>query len=77
MKELAELIQSIVGFEGEIIWDTSKPNGQPRRCLDVSNAKEEFGFTADTSLKEGLELTYEWYKESVSNSQHTQSVANM
>lgn len=62
IKNLAELIKELVGFEGEIIWDTSKPNGQPRRCLDVSKAKQEFGFSGKTDFKEGLKKTIEWYK---------------
>ena len=61
IKELAELVKKYVGFEGEIIWDTSKPNGQPRRCLDVSKAEKEFGFKAKTDFEEGLRKTIEWY----------------
>jgi GDP-L-fucose synthase len=60
MKKLAEHIKRTVGFTGEIIWDTSKPNGQPRRCLDVSRAKQ-FGFTANMTLPMGLEITYKWF----------------
>ncbi|MCL0087915.1 GDP-L-fucose synthase, partial [Dehalococcoidia bacterium] len=63
VKDLAELIAKLTGFEGTIIWDTSKPDGQPRRCLDVSRAKEEFGFQAEVGFSEGLEKTIEWYKE--------------
>ena len=63
IKELVELIAEIVGFDGEIKWDTSKPDGQPRRCLDVSRAKVEFGFEAKVDFKEGLEKTIEWYKK--------------
>ena len=62
IKELVELIVELVGFEGEIKWDTSKPDGQPRRCLDVSRAKGEFGFEAEVGFREGLERTIEWYK---------------
>ena len=47
--------------EGEIRWDTSKPDGQPKRCLDVGKAKEDFGFEAKVDFKEGLERTIEWY----------------
>jgi len=61
MKELAQKIKIISGFEGKIVWDTTKPNGQPRRCLDVSCAKKEFGFVAKTKLDEGLKMTYDWY----------------
>jgi GDP-L-fucose synthase len=62
IKDLVELIAEITGFEGKIRWDTSKPDGQPRRCLDVSKAKKEFGFEAKTDFREGLEKTIEWYK---------------
>ena len=55
-----------VGFEGEIVWDTSKPNGQPRRQLDVSRAEELFGFRAATPLRDGLERTIAWYRSSAS-----------
>jgi GDP-L-fucose synthase len=52
----------LTGFEGEVVWDTSKPDGQPRRMLDVSKAEKEFGFKARISLEEGLMNTIEWYK---------------
>ncbi|MCK5149948.1 GDP-L-fucose synthase [Candidatus Pacearchaeota archaeon] len=61
IKNLAETIKKLVGFEGELTWDTSKPDGQPRRCLDTSKAEKEFGFKAQTSLDEGLRKTIEWY----------------
>ena len=61
IKELAETVKKLVGYEGEITWDVSRPNGQPRRCLDTSKAKEQFGFEAKTSLEEGLKKTYNWY----------------
>ena len=61
ISDLVELIAEIIGFDGEIKWDTSKPDGQPRRCLDVSRAKEEFGFEAKVDFREGLEKTIEWY----------------
>ena len=61
IKELVELIAEIAGFNGEIRWDTSKPDGQPKRCLDVSRAKEEFGFEAKVDFREGLKKTEEWY----------------
>lgn len=63
IKDLAELISKLTGFEGEIVWDTSKPNGQPRRGLDVSLAKDYFGFEAQMSFEEGLRRTIEWFKE--------------
>ena len=62
IRDLAELVAELTGFEGEIIWDTSKPNGQPRRRLDVSKAAELFGFRARTTLREGLERTIAWYR---------------
>jgi GDP-L-fucose synthase len=63
IRETAELIAELTGFEGEIIWDTSMPNGQPRRSLDTSRARELFGFEARTPLREGLERTIAWYRE--------------
>ena len=63
IKDLAELIAKLTGFEGEIVWDTSKPNGQPRRALDVNRAKEYFGFKAAMPFEEGLRRTIEWFKE--------------
>ena len=63
IKQLAETIADLTGFEGEIIWDTSKPNGQPRRGLDVSRAKEYFGFEAQMPFEEGLKRTVEWFRE--------------
>jgi GDP-L-fucose synthase len=63
IKELVELIAEIAGFDGEIQWDTTKPDGQPRRCLDVSRAKEEFGFEAEIGFREGVERTIGWYKD--------------
>ncbi len=61
IKDLAETIKKITGFEGEIVWDTTKPDGQPRRKLDVSRAKKEFGFVSKTSFEEGLQKTLDWY----------------
>lgn len=61
IKNLAKLICDLMDFKGEIRYDRSKPNGQPRRCLDIEKAKKEFGFQARTSLKEGLKKTIEWY----------------
>ena len=62
IRDLAELVAELTGFEGEIVWDTSKPNGQPRRRLDVSKAAELFGFRARTTLRDGLERTIAWYR---------------
>ncbi len=63
IRDLAELIAKLTGFAGEIRWDPSKPDGQPRRCLDVSKAKASFGFEAKTPLEEGLRRTIDWYEE--------------
>ncbi|MEK6221226.1 MAG: GDP-L-fucose synthase, partial [Chloroflexota bacterium] len=63
IKALAETIGRLTGFKGEITWDTSKPNGQPRRGLDVERAKEYFGFEAQMSFEEGLQKTIEWFKQ--------------
>ena len=62
IRELAELVAELTGFEGEIVWDTSMPNGQPRRRLDISRAEELFGFVAQTTLRDGLARTIEWYR---------------
>jgi GDP-L-fucose synthase len=67
IKELAELIRERTGFEGEIEWDTSKPNGQPRRALEVSRARERFGFEAEISLEDGLSETVEWWRDGVAS----------
>jgi GDP-L-fucose synthase len=61
IKELAEMIANLTGFRGELVWDTSRPNGQPRRALDTSRAERIFGFRAQTPLEEGLQRTIEWY----------------
>jgi GDP-L-fucose synthase len=62
IRDLAEMIARLTNFTGDIRWDASKPNGQPRRCLDVSRAEREFGFRAGTALEEGLRETIEWYE---------------
>ena len=61
IKDLVELINQIIGFNGNIIWDPSKPDGQPRRMLDTSKAEQEFGFRAKIGLEEGLKRTIDWY----------------
>ena len=63
IRELAELIAELTGFTGQLAWDTTKPNGQPRRCLDTSRATELFGFRAKTDLRAGLRRTIAWYQE--------------
>jgi len=62
IKDLAEKIQKLTGFKGSLVWDTSKPDGQPRRCLDTSRAKELFGFEAQTGFDEGLKKTILWWR---------------
>jgi GDP-L-fucose synthase len=64
IRDLAELVAELTGYDGELVWDTSKPNGQPRRRLDTSRAERLFDFRASTSLREGLEQTIAWYRES-------------
>ena len=59
------LIVQLTGFQGKIIWDKTKPDGQPRRCLDTSRAKKEFGFIAKTKFENGLKKTIKWYKEKI------------
>jgi GDP-L-fucose synthase len=61
IKDLAGLIAEKAGFTGEILWDSTKPDGQPRRCLDVTKSKSLFGFEARTTLEEGLQKTIDWY----------------
>jgi GDP-L-fucose synthase len=62
IRELAELVAELTGYGGEIVWDTSRPNGQPRRQLDVSRAEQLFGFRAGTGLRDGIERTVGWYR---------------
>ncbi len=61
IKDLSHIISKAVGFNGDIIWDTDKPNGQPRRCLDTEKATKLFGFTAKKELEDGIKETVEWY----------------
>lgn len=63
IKELAEKIARLTGFTGELVWDASQPDGQPRRCLDVTRAEREFGFRAQIGFEEGLQQTIDWYRE--------------
>jgi len=62
IRNLASMIAAEIGFTGRIVWDTSKPNGQPRRCLDVNRAKQFFGFQAKHSLQDGLRKTIQWFR---------------
>jgi GDP-L-fucose synthase len=61
IKDLVELIADLTGFNGKIVWDHTKPDGQPRRCLDISKAEKEFGFRSETGFEEGLRKTIDWY----------------
>ncbi len=63
IRDLVELICELMGFQGEIVWETDKPNGQPRRCLDTEKAKQAFGFTAEVDFKQGLKNTIDWYRQ--------------
>ena len=62
IKDLARLIADLCGFKGNFVWDTTKPDGQPRRCLDISKAQKEFGFKATIPFHEGLKKTVDWYR---------------
>jgi GDP-L-fucose synthase len=67
IRDLAHLIADVTGFAGDIRWDTEKPNGQPRRSVDGSCARELFGFEARTPLQEGIERTVAWYRSAVAD----------
>jgi GDP-L-fucose synthase len=62
--DLATMISRFSGYQGEIVWDASKPDGQPTRCLDVSRARELMGFEAQVGLEDGLRETVEWFRTS-------------
>ncbi len=68
IKDLAELISRLTGFKGKINWDSSKPDGQPRRKLDITKAEKEFGFRAKMDFKEGLKKTINWYQKFIADS---------
>lgn len=63
IRDLAEMIRRLTGFKGRLVWDTSRPNGQPRRALDTTRAERYFGFKAQTPFEEGLKRTIAWYRE--------------
>jgi GDP-L-fucose synthase len=63
IKDLITLICELMGYEGELVWQVDKPNGQPRRCLDTERAKQAFGFTAEMEFKQGLKNTIDWYRQ--------------
>lgn len=67
IKHLTELVAKLSGFGGRIVWDPTKPDGQPRRCLDVTRARETIGFTAGTTLEDGLATTIKWFEQNRSN----------
>ena len=67
IKDLVAVIVKLTGFKGEVVWDASKPDGQPRRCLDTHRAFDEFGFKAATSFEQGLKKTIDWYRESLAS----------
>jgi GDP-L-fucose synthase len=71
IRDLVALISDLTGYHGEIRWDTTKPDGQPKRCLAVSRAKKEFGFEATMPFREGLQKTIEWYLDHKKNRDHT------
>lgn len=62
IKDTVELIVKLIGFQGEVIWDKTKPNGQLRRCLDINRAKKEFAFEAKVKLEDGIKRTIDWYR---------------
>jgi GDP-L-fucose synthase len=68
IRELVDLVRELSGYDGEIVWDSSQPDGQPRRCLDTSRARTEFGFVASTGLREGLQKTIRWYESQIGKS---------
>jgi GDP-L-fucose synthase len=71
IKDLAEKIAKLAGFTGQLVWDASQPDGQPRRCLDVTRAEREFGFRAQIGFDEGLRQTIEWYRKERAFTQST------
>lgn len=71
IRDLAELIARLTGFTGRLIWDPTQPDGQPRRCLDTHQAKERFGFTANTTLEDGLKETIAWYRQQTSSNRES------
>ncbi len=70
IRELAELVAEATGYRGAIVWDRDRPNGQPRRSVDATRARELFGFEARTSLREGIERTVAWYRSAVTSVRH-------
>jgi GDP-L-fucose synthase len=77
IRDLATQVAQATGFTGKLIWDTSQPNGQPRRCLDVSRARERFGFEAKTPFADGLRRTIGWYAEHRALEKHASNTASV
>jgi GDP-L-fucose synthase len=75
--KLADLICNLMDYKGEIRWDTSKPDGQPRRCLDVQKAKKEFDFSATTSFEEGLKKTISWYERNANDNSNANIIGEI
>jgi GDP-L-fucose synthase len=71
IRDLADIISRFSGYEGEIVWDASKPDGQPTRCLDVSRARKLMGFEAQVGLEDGLKRTVEWFRKSLSRDENS------
>jgi GDP-L-fucose synthase len=67
IRDLTHLIAELTGFEGDVVWDSTKPDGQPRRALDTSKAQNEFGFAAKTGFRDGLQRTIDWYRSAREN----------
>jgi len=67
INDLVYLIKDLTGYKGEVVWDSEKPDGQPKRKLDVSKAEEEFGFKANINLEEGLQKTINWFNKNYYN----------
>lgn len=76
IKDLVELIARLTGFEGEIRWDATKPDGQPRRCLDTERAKERLGWTAQVGFEDGLRRTIEWFRANRSDIESAEAEAS-
>lgn len=77
IRDLVELICELMEFEGELVWETDKPNGQPRRCLDIDRAEKSFGFKAQVDFRQGLKNTIEWYAAHAEQSSLSQSAAHV
>jgi GDP-L-fucose synthase len=75
IKNLLAMIARLTGFPGEVVWDTSQPDGQPRRCLDVTRAEREFGFRARIALEEGIRETIDWYMRHRIPARHADAVS--